>query len=309
MRRRYVYMATMLIAVVISSVYPSITRSLHATSQATFDREQWLQWAHNQRKEPIDAKMDPVWKAIPELNGLEVDLEATKEKMRRTSFSNQNDIPWVYKQVEPKIKLADILPAPIYRGNPEKKQMSLMVNVAWGTEHLPSMLETFKKYHVKATFFVDGSWLSKNRDMAKRILQDGHEIGSHAYSHPDMARISREKAIQEIERTNLVIEESLQIHPTLFAPPSGSFTSQTVQLAHERGMKTIMWTLDTVDWKKPPASVIVKRIVPRGKGGSMVLMHPTGPTAEALRQMIPELQRKGLALVTVSELLSPVRQP
>ncbi|GIM47852.1 hypothetical protein DNHGIG_34010 [Collibacillus ludicampi] len=267
-------------------------------------REQVEQLAKTERKPPIDAKMDHVWKAIPELNGLEVDVEATIERAKTA----HGEIPIVYRQVPPKIKLDDLGPQPIYRGNPEKRQMALMINVAWGTEYIPQILDILKTYHVKSTFFFDGSWLQKNPDVAKAIFEAGHEIGNHAYSHPDMARVSRERALREITRTNDLIKQTLGITPALFAPPSGSYTEETVKLAASQNMRTILWTLDTVDWKKPPSEVILRKIVSQATNGALVLMHPTAPTVGALRSMIPELQKKGYELVTVSELLSPVRQ-
>jgi peptidoglycan-N-acetylglucosamine deacetylase len=267
-------------------------------------REQVEQLAKTKRKPPIDAKVDRVWKAIPELNGLEVDVEATIKRAKTA----HGEIPIVFRQVPPKIKLDDLGPQPIYRGNPEKRQMALMINVAWGTEYIPQILDILKTYHVKSTFFFDGSWLQKNPNVAKTIFEAGHEIGNHAYSHPDMAKVSRERALREITRTNDLIKQTLGITPNLFAPPSGSYTEETVKLAASQKMRTILWTLDTVDWKKPPSDVISRKIVSQATNGALVLMHPTAPTVGALRTIIPELQKKGFELVTVSELLSPVRQ-
>jgi peptidoglycan-N-acetylglucosamine deacetylase len=281
---------------------PDQAAVVHADEQKL--RQQVEQLAKEKRKPPIDAKMDRIWKAIPELNGVEVDVEATVEQSKKTN----SGISLVYRQIPPKIKLDDLGPQPIYRGNPEKRQMALMINVAWGTEYIPQILEILRAYHVQSTFFLDGSWLKKNPDIAKMILAAGHEIGNHAYSHPDMARISRERAVREIVRTNDLIKQTLGITPTLFAPPSGSYTGETVRLAAEQHMRTILWTLDTVDWKKPPAETISRKIISQATNGALVLMHPTAPTVGALRSMIPELQKKGYRLVTVSELLSPVRE-
>ncbi|MGB8954711.1 MAG: polysaccharide deacetylase family protein, partial [Tumebacillaceae bacterium] len=216
-------------------------------------------------------------------------------------------IPLVYKQIPPKVSLDDLGALPIYRGNPQKKQMSLMINVAWGTEYLEEILSILDTNNVKATFFLDGSWAAKNGNVAKKIVEKGHEIGNHAYTHPDMAKLGAERTAQEIVRTNDAIQKATGIRPKLFAPPSGSYNDLTVKTAHGQGMRTILWTLDTVDWKRPPAAAILNRIVPKAHNGALVLMHPTEPTVTALRTMIPELGKKGYHLVTVSELLSQER--
>ena len=81
--------------------------------------------------------------------------------------------------------------------------------------------------------------------------------------------------MDELKKTNDVIEATLGIKPIWFAPPSGSFNQETILVANELGMKTILWTIDTVDWKKPATSEMVARIVSGVSNGSMVLMHPT----------------------------------
>ena len=78
-------------------------------------------------------------------------------------------------------------------------------------------------------------------------------------------------------------------------------------MADQLGMKTILWTVDTVDWRKPATSEMVRRVVSKVENGSMVLMHPTKPTAEGMERMITDIKAKGLQLGTVSDLLSEKR--
>ncbi|UFJ42177.1 polysaccharide deacetylase family protein [Brevibacillus humidisoli] len=197
---------------------------------------------------------------------------------------------------------------PIYRGNPQKPAVSFMVNVAWGNEYLTAMLDTFAKYKVKTTFFLDGSWVSKYPDLAKKIYDNGHEIGNHAYSHPDMSRIGQDRIRQEIGKTQAVIEKTLGIKPMLFAPPSGAYTQQVVEIAHrEFGMKTILWTADTVDWRKPAVSEMVQRVNKQLGHGVLVLMHPTEASQKGLEQLLKAAIAKGFVPTTVSEVLSSKR--
>ncbi|MGZ4121827.1 MAG: polysaccharide deacetylase family protein [Tumebacillaceae bacterium] len=252
--------------------------------------------------EPINAKNDRVWKAIPGLNGLKIDVDATVKKSRNNPGET---ISLVAKQIPPKVSLRDLGPLPIYRGNPKKKQMALMINVAWGTEYIPDILALLKQNNVKATFFLDGSWTKKNPDVAKQIYDAGQEIGNHAYSHPDMSTYGTAAALREITRTNAVIQQATGITPKLFAPPGGAYNTNTLQSAYGQGMHSIMWTIDTLDWRKPPAATIANKVLTKAESGALVLMHPTEPTRDALRTLLPGLLQKGYSLVTVSELLDP----
>ena len=255
--------------------------------------------------EPIDAKVDRVWKAIPGYNGRVVDIEASYSKMKAAGEFDKNKI--VYKEVPPNVHLEDLNPEPIYRGNPQKPMITFLINVAWGNEYIPEILKTLESHQIQATFFFDGSWVKKNPDLAKMIKEANHEIGNHAYSHPDLKQRSRAETMEELKRTNDIIEETLAIKPKWFAPPSGSFNSTTIQVADQLGMRTILWTVDTVDWKKPETSEMVGRVVSKVENGSMILMHPTKPTAEGLNVMIMDIKKKGYQLGTVSDLMSEKR--
>ncbi len=275
---------------------------------------QTVQWeakikelARTKNVPPVDARIDPIWKGIPGYNGLVIDEEASIKRMLHAGKWDESLI--VYREVEPSVQIDQLSPAPIYRGNPAKPMVSIMINVAWGNEYLDSILKTLEKENVKATFFLDGSWTKKYPDEAKKIVQSGHEIGSHAYSHPNMSKLSLTRIEQEITKTNAVITEATGITPTLFAPPSGDFDQRVVNMAARYHLKTILWTADTVDWRKPSPEIWFRTVVPKINNGALILMHPTSPTDEALPRLIQYIKEKKLALGTVSETLSTRRVP
>ncbi|MEK4288172.1 MULTISPECIES: polysaccharide deacetylase family protein [unclassified Paenibacillus] len=253
---------------------------------------------------PVNAVVDRVWKAIPGYNGLEIDVEST---YRNALLAPKEPIKFMYRQIEPQISLNQLGAEPIYRGNPAKPMVSLMINVAWGNEYIVPMLDVLDEENVKVTFFLDGSWLSKNPELAKEMLKRGHEMENHAYTHPNMSTLSRARATVEIEKTQKLLKESLGVTNKWFAPPSGDFDQETVEIASSLGLKTVLWTVDTVDWRNPSPESVVAKITSKAEPGTLVLMHPTASSSKALRAMIRGIKAKGLQLGTVSQTLSAER--
>ncbi|RST60723.1 polysaccharide deacetylase family protein [Siminovitchia terrae] len=249
---------------------------------------------------PQDAKIDRVWKAMPGYNGVKVDIKASYKKMKGGVFDARK---LVFKQIPPKAHLEDLPPAPIYRAHPDKPMVSFMINVAWGNEYLPKMLTTLKKNNVQATFFLEGRWVKENPDLAKMISADGHEIGNHSYSHPKMETLGDAKTREELLKTNEIIEATTGEKPVWFGPPSGGFRDHTILIANELDMKTVMWTVDTIDWQKPSPETIIDRVMTKVSPGSMILMHPTDSTAKALDQLINQIRDKNLRIGTVTKLM------
>ncbi|MWC26516.1 polysaccharide deacetylase family protein [Paenibacillus sp. MMS18-CY102] len=261
--------------------------------------------AAKRRIAPVDAVVDRVWKAIPGYNGVEVDVNRTYQ----ANLGNAPGAPLqlIYKQIQPKVGLDDLGVEPTYRGNPNKKMVSIMINVAWGNEYIGAILKTLDDYKVKATFFLDGSWLKRNPELAKEIQSHGHEMSNHAYSHPKMSQLSRDAQYQQIVKTESLLQSTLGVKNRWFAPPSGDFNTNTVKVAHSQGLRTVLWTIDTIDWMKPAPSTIVSRIRSKLAPGSLILMHPTASSRDALADMIKVIQAKGYQIGTVSQTLSSDR--
>lgn len=269
----------------------------------------WIRSEAPKRDKPaIDAVVDRIWKAIPGYDGRVIDMEATYQnaKILGLSPAAAGEFPWVYRTVKPKIGLKDLPQLPIYRGNPAKPMVALMINVAWGDEYLLPMLNILKETHVKATFFFDGMWLSKHMDTAKSILAQGHEVSNHAYSHPNMSQLGADRQRQEIGKTEALLKK-LGADNVWFAPPSGDYNSNTVRIANEYGLRTILWTLDTLDWQKPQPWTVIDKVSTKVGPGTLILMHPTSTSLGALRGMIKVIKAKGYALGTVSQTLSSER--
>jgi peptidoglycan/xylan/chitin deacetylase (PgdA/CDA1 family) len=188
-----------------------------------------------------------------------------------------------------------------YTGNKESNNVSLMINVYWGSEYIDDMLSCLKEKGVKATFFVGGTWAVMNEDCLKKIYDDGHEIANHGYHHKDHDKLDEKGNINEIQTTHKIIQELLGIEMNLFAPPSGAYDKLTVSCASSLGYKTIMWTRDTIDWRDHDQNLIYNRAIKNASGGDLILMHPTKETSLALPSIIDYFLSKNLNVTTVGE--------
>ncbi|KIY20747.1 MULTISPECIES: polysaccharide deacetylase family protein [Mesobacillus] len=255
--------------------------------------------------EPSNARIDPVWKAVPGYNGRKVDVKKSYEKMKKDGKFKVDQL--VFVQVPPKIHLSDLPPQAIYKGHPDKPMVSFIINVAWGNEYLSEILATLKKHHITTSFFLEGRWVKNNPGMAKMIADAGHEIGNHSFTHPDMKQLSAAKINEEISKTDEVIEAVTGKRTKWFAPPSGSYKDEVVDIAAARSLGTVMWSVDTIDWQKPTPEKLISRVMGKVHNGALILMHPTEPTALSLDQLITEIKGKGLQIGTVSDMLSENR--
>lgn len=256
-------------------------------------------------EESQDAYIDRVWKKTPGRNGLKVNVEESYEQMKKKGTFDESLL--VYEEIPPETTLQQLPAAPIYRGHPEKEMVALLINVSWGEEHLPKILEVLDDHHVQATFFIEGKWAKEHADFVKMIDQEGHLIGNHAYNHPDMARISHQAITDQLSQTNDIIKGITGKTPQWFAPPSGSYSDEVVDIAYHLKMETILWTVDTIDWKNPSVSVMINRVMGKIHPGATILMHPTSAVAEGLDSLIDEIKEKEYKIGTVEQLLSEKR--
>ena len=136
-----------------------------------------------------------------------------------------------------------------------------------------------------------------------KIYNSGNEIGNHGYNHKLHTKLTREQSKNEIIRTNTLIREITGKAPTLFAPPSGDVNENVSGDAGSLKMTTVMWTIDTIDWRDKDEEKIYNRVKRNLQPGALILMHPTEATFKALPDIILLLKAQGYKIKTVSEQL------
>ena len=195
---------------------------------------------------------------------------------------------------------------PIYSVERSDKVVALGINCAWSDEDVPKFLEILKAENVPATFFVVGQWAEKYPESTRMLFDAGHEIQSHSYSHPDMATLSREQIISQVQKSEQAITQITGVRPTLFRPPSGSYNDTLVETLEELGYYCIQWDCDTIDWKNPTPEEMINRVAKKVQPGSILLLHLGAQnTPAALPGILQELKLQGYKFLKVSEMIYP----
>lgn len=169
----------------------------------------------------------------------------------------------------------------------------------------PQMLAVLREKQAKVTLFILGENAEKHPEILAQAVADGHEIGSHAYSHKLLNRMSSAEYDAELDRAEKIIT-AVAPKPTVFRPPGGAYNDGVLAAARSRGYTPILWSVDPGDWRRPSVEHVVNTVLSNVKPGSIVLLHDGQyplPTPEAIGIIIDRLREQGYTLVTISELL------
>lgn len=185
--------------------------------------------------------------------------------------------------------------------DPNQKYVALTFDDGPHKDYTPQILDTLKKYNAKATFYVLGNRVSYYPDIVKRAYEEGHEIGNHTWSHPNLTSLSQESLIEEINNASNEIAKITGKMPATIRPPYGAY-NETVQ--DFVSMPIILWSVDTLDWKHKSSARIKQVIQTNVTDGSIILMHDIHQaSADALEDVLISLSQQGYQFVTISALL------
>lgn len=173
-----------------------------------------------------------------------------------------------------------------------------------------SILEVLHQYDAKCTFFAIGKRIAAYPEVARRVIDEGHELANHTYNHVYFKKpISGRQIQEELELTEQEIVKVSGRHSSLFRPPGGMYDETLVDVSNSMGLKPVLWSWhqDTRDWNRPGVWNISSHVIRNAKSGDIVLFHDhvhgRSQTKEALKIILPELKKQGFRFVTVSELI------
>ncbi len=188
----------------------------------------------------------------------------------------------------------------LYYKSDSPKGVSMMFNVYQNTDNVYAIMDLLDGSGAKATFFLGGSWADDNIDCVRDIAARGHEVASHGYFHKDHSKMNYEQNLSEIRPSVKLLNAMLGSEISLFAPPSGAFCDATVTAATALGLKTVMWSRDTIDWRDNDTELVVTRATKNLQNGEFILMHPMDVTVKSLPRILTYIRENGYSAVTVS---------
>ncbi|NLX70692.1 MAG: polysaccharide deacetylase family protein [Clostridiales bacterium] len=173
----------------------------------------------------------------------------------------------------------------------------------------PLVLDILEEYNTVATFFVIGENAQKYPEVVQRIVKSGHQLANHSWSHKRPTSITVYDLIDEVNKTQKVIEEKYAC-TKFFRPPYGLVTSEQMQQLKLDGYKVIVWSVDSMDWYTTSPQQIQKCVLDKVHPGAIILMHSAGgyhnrqATIQALPNIISELKKRGYQFVTLDQILN-----
>jgi nucleoside-diphosphate-sugar epimerase/peptidoglycan/xylan/chitin deacetylase (PgdA/CDA1 family) len=189
-------------------------------------------------------------------------------------------------------------------GSRDRPRIAITVDDGPDPVHTPRMLDIFRDHAVKVTFFVVGGAAEQYPELVLRMKKEGHEVGSHSYSHPYFHRLSWSGAIQEIGMTRWVLDRILGEKCKLFRPPHGKLSLRSLIPAWAAGLQVVMWNVDLKDYRAAAGEVEAQLARTNFSSGDIILYHGTSePALKALPSVIETARGKNRKAVTISELM------
>ena len=197
-----------------------------------------------------------------------------------------------------------------YVGSSEDKVLYLTFDAGYENGCTEKILDTLQKHNVKAAFFLVGNYLEKNADLVRRMVDEGHIVGNHTMTHPDMSAITEKAAFQKelSDLEDLFRQVTGKELPKFYRPPQGIYSEENLKMAQELGYKTVFWSLAYQDWdnnKQPTADYALGKLIPRSHNGAVILLHSTSQTnADTLDELLTGWKSKGYRFETIDKLFA-----
>lgn len=195
-----------------------------------------------------------------------------------------------------------------YLGDTSQKKIYLTFDAGYENGYTADILQTLKKHNVRAAFFLVGNYIQTSPDLVKQMVADGHIVGNHTMTHPDMGAIAEESAFrEELEGLEKLYQEVTgEQLPKFYRPPQGKFSVENLKMAQKMGYKTVFWSLAYADWlndQQPTREEAFDKLIPRIHNGAVVLLHSTSQTnAAILDELLTKWEDMGYTFAPLTEL-------
>ena len=195
------------------------------------------------------------------------------------------------------------------------KHLALTYDDGPNEPHTQRLLEVLAKHDVKATFFLMGKYVQQRPDIVREVVQAGHVIGNHTFTHPNLFYRSGRQVREELLQCRQAITDAVGEHSNLFRPPFGARRPVTLRVVRQLGLVPVMWNVTGYDWSAPSVEYIEKKVTGKVRGGNVILLHDGSHRAFGYDRsrsvivtdrLIAKYKAQGYAFVTVPEMMRTV---
>ena len=195
-----------------------------------------------------------------------------------------------------------------YAEDTDEKVLYLTFDAGYENGNTPAILDALKKHGAPAAFFVVGNFIEDEPELVKRIVEEGHIVGNHTMTHPDMSAISTQQSfLEELAGVEKLFQD-LTGEPMVkfYRPPRGVYSISNLTMADNLGYATFFWSLAYVDWnqeQQPSREEAFSKLLPRVHPGAIVLLHNTSSTnAEILDELLTKWEAMGYSFAPLTQL-------
>jgi peptidoglycan/xylan/chitin deacetylase (PgdA/CDA1 family) len=195
---------------------------------------------------------------------------------------------------------------------PGSRQIALTYDDGPNDPHTQRLLEVLAKHNVHATFFLIGRYIKQQPQIPREIVQAGHVVGNHTFTHPLLIFKSEAEITQELTQCRDALQEAIGKPSNLFRPPFGGRRPAVLRIARELGLNPVMWNITGYDWNAPPAERIEHKVSKQIRGGDVILLHDGGhkqmgadrsQTVIATDHLITRYKVEGYEFVTIPQMM------
>jgi peptidoglycan/xylan/chitin deacetylase (PgdA/CDA1 family) len=199
---------------------------------------------------------------------------------------------------------------------PASRQLALTYDDGPNDPYTLRLLEVLAKHNIHATFFLIGRYIRQQPQIAREIIQAGHIVGNHTFTHPLLIFKSEAEIRQELIQCRDALQDAIGKPSHLFRPPFGGRRPATFRVARELGLEPVMWNVTGYDWNAPPAAVIERKVAKQVRGGNVILLHDGGhkqigadrsQTVLATDHLIARYKSEGYEFVTIPQMMEKAK--
>lgn len=192
------------------------------------------------------------------------------------------------------------------------KQLALTYDDGPNDPHTLRLLDVLARHQVRATFFLIGRYVAQRPDIVERLVNAGHVVGNHTFTHPLLIFKPASEIRQQLSDCKKALDDAAPQHSNLFRPPFGGRRPAVFRIARTLGLEPVMWRVTGYDWNAPSVEHIERKVTRQARGGDVILLHDGGHlefgadrsyTVAATDRLLARYKSEGYRFVTVPEMM------